>query len=150
MRTRPDWDLRELVYVDTDLEQVVDEVAYDQLTSQLAAALAAAMAGRPETAMRAWRVLLARMNGQTLDQIAVSEGRSRERIRQILSEIRRIAAAQPNLFAGFGALDHTSRCEALNCRFDSRFWRRGYTNELPKTASLREAAAPSLRAKAIA
>lgn len=121
--------------VDGDLARVVEAAGVDRLMAGIATALGNSMVGRPEAVMRAWRVLLARMDGKTLDQIAASEGRSRERIRQILREIARISAAEPNLFDGFGGLEQAARCASLGCRFASWSWRRGHTNEPPKTAN---------------
>lgn len=135
--------------VDGDLERVVDAAAADRLMAGIATALGNSMVGRPEAVMRAWRVLLARMDGQTLDQIAAAEGRSRERIRQILREIARVATAEPNLFDGFGGLEHAARCAALGCRFASWSWRRGHTTEPPKSANLRRSVGGRHRAGSV-
>lgn len=140
MKAQTHWERCEPSYVDANLERVVDTLGYDRLIGQLTAVLGTSMAGRPESAMRAWRALRARMDGRTYREIAAAEGCSQERIRQILHRIRRIVAAQPHLFDGFGSLDHAALCEELDCRFDSWSWRRGHTSHPPKTATLTEAA----------
>ncbi|MBL3752908.1 RNA polymerase subunit sigma-70 [Mycobacteroides abscessus] len=138
MRPHTETNWREPTYTDDGLEQVVDTAAADTLMSRIAIALATstALKGRPDAVMRNWRVLMARMDGQTLDQIAAAEGRSREWIRQILRQTRQIVSAKPGLFDGHGGLDHAARCQVWNCRRESRSWRLGYTNDPPKTVGL--------------
>lgn len=139
MRPHAEADWCEPAYTDEGLEAVIDAAAADALMSRIAITLATstALKGRPDAVMRNWRVLMARMDGQTLDQIAATEGRSREWIRQILRQTRQIVATKPGLFDGYSGLDHAARCQVWNCRHESRSWRLGYTNESPKTVSLR-------------
>lgn len=130
MRPHAETNWREPTYTDDGLEQVVDTAAADTLMSRIAIALATstALKGRPDAVMRNWRVLMARMDGQTLDQIAAAEGRSREWIRQILRQTRQIVSAKPGLFDGHGGLTTppAARCGTAAA---SRSWRLGYTND---------------------
>ncbi|EUA17239.1 RNA polymerase subunit sigma-70 [Mycobacterium xenopi] len=113
--------------IDRDLERAVDCIGAGRLLFSIADALAKEMK-HPAFAARAYRVLLARMAGQTLDQIARREGVSRERIRQVVFHIRRIVVARPDLFEGFNGLEHAVRYETLSiadqCR--NRRWRKGF------------------------
>jgi DNA-binding CsgD family transcriptional regulator len=108
--------------VDVDLERAVDSIGVGRLLFSIADALAKGMR-HPQSAARAYRVLLARLEGQTLDQIARREGVSRERIRQVVSDIRRIVVARPGLFDGFSGLDQAARNETLGHAECFRNWR---------------------------
>ncbi|KDP00256.1 sigma factor-like helix-turn-helix DNA-binding protein [Mycobacterium avium subsp. hominissuis] len=112
--------------VDADLERAVDSIGAGRLLFSIADALAKAMK-HPESAARAYAILLARLEGQTLDQIARREGISRERIRQVVRDIRRIVVARPGLFVGFDALEQAVRNEIRDDaeRFQSWLERRG-------------------------
>lgn len=67
--------------VDADLERAVDSIGAGRLLFSIADALAKAMK-HPDSAARAYGILLARLEGQSLDQIARREGISRERIEE--------------------------------------------------------------------
>lgn len=112
--------------VDADLERAVDSIGAGQLLFSIADALAKAMK-HPDSAARAYGILLARLEGQSLDQIARREGISRERIRQVVRDIRRIVVARPGLFVGFDALEQAVRNEIRDEaeRFQSWLERRG-------------------------
>ncbi len=112
--------------VDADLERAVDSIGAGRLLFSIADALAKAMK-HPDSAARAYGILLARLEGQTLDQIARREGISRERIRQVVRDIRRIVVARPGLFVGFDALEQAVRNEIRDEaeRFQSWLERRG-------------------------
>lgn len=112
--------------VDADLERAVDSIGAGRLLFSIADALAKAMK-HPESAARAYGILLARLEGQSLDQIARREGISRERIRQVVRDIRRIVVARPGLFVGFDALEQAVRNEIRDEaeRFQSWLERRG-------------------------
>lgn len=112
--------------VDADLERAVDSIGAGRLLFSIADALAKAMK-HPDSAARAYGILLARLEGQTLDQIARREGISRERIRQVVRDIRRIVVARPGLFVGFDALEQAVRNEIRDDaeRFQSWLERRG-------------------------
>lgn len=114
------------VRVDHDLERAVDSIGAGKLLFSIADALAKALKN-PQAAARAYRILLARLEGRTLDQIARREGVSRERIRQVALRTRRIVAANPELFEGFGGLEQAAHNEALGWdgRLRSRWWRQG-------------------------
>ena len=112
--------------VDADLERAVDSIGAGRLLFSIADALAKAMK-HPDSAARAYGILLARLEGQSLDQIARREGISRERIRQVVRDIRRIVVARPGLFVGFDALEQAVRNEIRDDaeRFQSWLERRG-------------------------
>ncbi len=112
--------------VDADLERAVDSIGAGRLLFGIADALAKAMK-HPDSAARAYGILLARLEGQSLDQIARREGISRERIRQVVRDIRRIVVARPGLFVGFDALEQAVRNEIRDDaeRFQSWLERRG-------------------------
>lgn len=112
--------------VDADLERAVDSIGAGRLLFSIADALAKAMK-HPDSAARAYGILLARLEGQSLDQIARREGISRERIRQVVRDIRRIVVARPGLFVGFDALEQAVRNEIRDEaeRFQSWLERRG-------------------------
>lgn len=113
-------------YVAVDLERAVDSIGAGRLLISIADALAKAMK-HPESAARAYGILLARLEGQSLDQIARREGISRERIRQVVRDVRRIVVARPGLFVGFDALEQAVRNEIRDDaeRFQSWLERRG-------------------------
>lgn len=136
MRQQPEWAGCDPVCADVDLEQVLDGIADEQLMTRIAAVIANTRAGHPQAVMRTWRVFIARLEGKTLEQIAAAEGRSRERIRQILSDVRATLTKQPGLFDGYDRLEHATRCQVGNYRHVSRLWRLGYTNDLPETVDL--------------
>lgn len=117
---------RAAAWVDHDLERAVDSIGAGKLLFSIADALAKALKN-PQAAARAYRILLARLEGRTLDQIARREGVSRERIRQVALRTRRIVAANPELFEGFGGLEQAAHNEALGWdgRLRSRWWRQG-------------------------
>ena len=112
--------------VDADLEHAVDSIGAGRLLFSIADALAKAMK-HPDSAARAYGIVLARLEGQSLDQIARREGISRERIRQVVRDIRRIVVARPGLFVGFDALEQAVRNEIRDEaeRFQSWLERRG-------------------------
>jgi len=97
---------------DVDLERALDSIAAGRLLFSIADALAKDMKDT-RSAARAYRVLLARLEGDTLDQIARREGVSRERIRQVVREIRRTVVARPGIFDGFSGLDQAARNATL-------------------------------------
>lgn len=112
---------------DVDLERAVDSIAAGRLLFNIADALAKEMKD-PRSAARAYRVLLARLEGYTFDQIARREGVSRERVRQVMHQIRRIVVARPGIFAGFSGLDQAARDATLDrvTRFENWSWRKGF------------------------
>lgn len=124
---RGDGCAEESIWVDADLERAVDSIGTGRLLFSIADALAKAMK-RPESAARAYGILLARLEGQTLDQIARREGVSRERIRQVVREVRRIVVARPGLFVGFDALEQAVRNEIRDDAERFRNWldRKGF------------------------
>lgn len=63
---------------DVDLERAADSIAAGRVLFNIADALAKEMQD-PRSAARAYRVLLARLEGYTFDQVAHREGVSRER-----------------------------------------------------------------------
>lgn len=111
---------------DTNLERAVDSIGVGRLLICIADALAKDMQN-PAVAARAYRIVLARMEDQTFDQIAEREGVTRERIRQILARARGIVIARPELFDGFGGLEQAARHHMAGSveRFRSWQWRRG-------------------------
>lgn len=113
--------------VDHDLDRAIDSIGAGRLLFRIADVLAKNMKN-PQSAARAYGVLLARLEGLTLDQIARREGVSRERIRQVALRTRRIVAATPDIFEGFGGLEQAARNEALGGEegFRSWCWRRGF------------------------
>lgn len=122
-----DESVEEAACVDRDLERAVDSIGAGRLLFSIADALAKGMK-HPQSAARAYGVLLARLEGQTLDQIARREGVSRERIRQVVRDVRRIVVARPDLFDGFSGLDQAARNDTLSGtqRFRNWRWRKGF------------------------
>lgn len=112
---------------DMDLERAAASIAGGRLLFNIADALAKEMQD-PRSAARAYRVLLARLEGYTFDQIARRERVSRERVRQAISQIRRIVVARPGIFDGFSGLDQAARNETLDrvTRFENWSWRKGF------------------------
>ncbi|PBA03706.1 RNA polymerase subunit sigma-70 [Mycobacterium avium] len=112
---------------DVDLERATDSIAAGRLLFAIADALAKELKD-PRSAARAYRVLLARLEGYTFDQIARREGISRERVRQVISQIRRIVVARPGIFDGFSGLDQAARSATRDrvTRFENWSWRKGF------------------------
>lgn len=112
---------------DVDLERAADSIAAGRVLFNIADALAKEMQD-PRSAARAYRVLLARLEGYTFDQVAHREGVSRERVRQVISQIRWIVVARPGIFDDFSGLDRAARNATLDrvTRFENWSWRKGF------------------------
>lgn len=108
--------------VDGDLERAIDSIGAGRLLFSIADAIAKDMKN-PAAAARAYLILLARMEGQTFDEIAQREGVTRERIRQVVERTRRIVVARPELFDGFSGLEQAVRNHALSSAELARKWK---------------------------